>query len=250
MLIRKTIALLILASVMPWSTGSAQDSAAIDPMADQVLRQMSEYLSGLPHFRVEALVSEDVEIESGQLVVTGLNLDMVVRRPDRLWVDLSGDDGHRRLQYDGETVRLIDYTMGTVARAPAQEDIQTTVEYLIDNLGIVVPLAELAFDDPYAAGIANVETATYLGTRLVEGVEHHHLALTQETIDWEIWIANTGRPLPRKLLIRYKQEAGSPQFTAIISQWDLSSGAPDALFSAEAPVGFNRINFIETGGER
>ena len=148
MLIRKTIALLILALVMPWSTAGAQDTAAIDPMADQVLRQMSEYLSGLKHFRVEALVSEDVEIETGQLVVTGFNLDMVVRRPDRLWLDLTGDNGHRRLQYDGQTVRLIDYTAGTVARAPAQDNIRTTVDYLIDNLGIVVPLAELAFDDP------------------------------------------------------------------------------------------------------
>ncbi len=114
----------------------------------------------------------------------------------------------------------------------------------------MIPLSDLAFDDPYVTLMANVETGSYIGIRIVDGIEYHHLAFTQETIDWEVWIENGARPLPRKMLIRYKDEPGSPQFVALLSDWDMSDNAPDALFSAEAPIGFTPIAFVEVGGGR
>jgi len=249
-MIRHIGLVLLLALLAPWSFAVAQEADTIDPQANQVLQQMGEYLGSLAHFRVRAELTSDEEVETGQLVAVGQTLDMVVRRPDGLWADLVGDDGHKRILYDGRTVRLLDYTTGTAAETAAQATIEATVNDLIDRLGIVVPLAELAFDDPYGAAIRNVETASYIGIRLVDGVEYHHLAFTQATVDWEIWIANNGRPLPGKVLIRYKDEPGSPQFTAIMSEWDLSDGAPDVLFSAETPIGFTPVEFIEVGGDR
>jgi len=249
-MVRSIRTALVLALIAPWSTAWAQDDGPIDPATDQVLQQMGDYLSSLPHFRARAEVSEDIEIETGQLIVVGYSFDMVVRRPDRLWADIAGDNGHKRVLYDGSSVRLLDYSTGTVAVTPGHATIESTINDLIDRLGVVVPLAELAFDDPYATSMEHVETASYLGIRLIEGIEYHHLAFTQETVDWEIWVANNGRPLPGKFLIRYKQEPGSPQFTAIFSEWDLSDGAPDALFSAESPVGFTTIEFVEVGGDR
>ena len=249
-MIRNLQLALLLALLAPWSFAVAQEADTIDPQANQALQQMGEYLASLPHFRVRAELTSDEEVETGQLVAVGQTLDMVVRRPDGLWADLAGDDGHKRILYDGRTARLLDYTTGTAAETAAQATIEATVNDLIDRLGIVVPLVDLAFDDPYGTAIRNVETASYVGIRLIEGVEYHHLAFTQETVDWEIWIANNGRPLPGKVLIRYKNEPGSPQFTAIISEWDLSDGAPDALFSAETPIGFTPVEFIEVGGDR
>ena len=240
---------LLLALLAPVSAAMAQESGNIDARADQVLRQMGDYLAGVPHFRVHAEVSDDGVIDTGQLVVFGRTLDMVVRRPDRLWADMSGDLGHKRLLYDGRAARLLDFTSGTVAEVAVPATIEETINLLIDRLGVVVPLSELAFDDPYAALTENVETGTYVGIRTVDGVEYHHLAFTQATIDWEVWIENGARPLPRKLVIRYKDEPGSPQFTALLSDWDLADTSPDALFSSETPLDFTAIEFIVVGGD-
>lgn len=241
---------LMLAVLAPVAAATAQESGSIDELADQVLRQMGEYLGAVQHFRVHAEATDDDVIDTGQLVVFGHTLDMVVRRPSRLWADVAGDLGHKRLLYDGRTARLMDFTYGTVAETEARATIEATVNDLIDRLGVVVPLAELAFDDPYATLIENVQTGSYVGIRVVDGIEYHHLAFTQETIDWEVWIENGARLLPRKLVIRYKDEPGNPQFVAILSDWDLADASPDALFSAESPIGFAPIEFITVGGDQ
>ncbi len=249
-MIRNIHLALLLALLSPWSPALAQDTDSIDPAADQILQQMGEYLASLEHFRVHAEAAADEVIDTGQLIAFGHTIDMVVRRPDRLWADVNGDIGHKRVLYDGRTARLLDYTYGTVAETAGKATIESTIDDLIDRLGVVVPLAELAFDDPYATLIGNVETGSYLGIRIVDGIEYHHLAFTQETIDWEVWIENGARPLPRKLLIRYKDEPGSPQFVAILSDWDLADASPDALFSAETPIGMTPIEFIDVGGDQ
>ncbi len=241
---------LMLAVLAPVAAATAQESGSIDELADQVLRQMGEYLEGVQRFRVHAEATDDDVIDTGQLVVFGHTLDMVVRRPNRLWADVNGDLGHKRLLYDGRTARLLDFTYGTVAETEARATIEATVNDLIDRLGVVVPLAELAFDDPYATLIENVDAGSYIGIRVVDGIEYHHLAFSQETIDWEVWIENGARPLPRKLVIRYKDEPGNPQFVAILSDWDLADASPDALFSAETPVGFTPVEFITVGGDQ
>ena len=234
---------LMLAVLAPVAAATAQEPGSIDELADQVLRQMGQYLASAQHFRLHAETAEDDVIDTGQLIVFGNTLDMVVRRPNRLWADMSGDLGHKRVLYDGRSVRLLDYTY-------AQATIEGTVNDLIDRLGVVVPLAELAFDDPYATLMEKVETGSYIGIRVVDGIEYHHLAFTQATVDWEVWIENGARPLPRKIVIRYKDEPGNPQFTAILSYWDLADASPDALFSAETPIGLTPVEFITVGGDQ
>ena len=48
-------------------------------------------------------------------------------------------------------------------------------------------------------------------------------------------------PLPRKLLIAYKNEPGVPRYTSRMSAWDLSPGLGDAIFEFEPPEGAERI---------
>ena len=247
------IRLLLIAvlTALPVSSVSAQELPVIDPWADQVLRDMGRFLAETPSFRLRAEATVDDWIDSGQLAGFGHSLDMVVRRPDRIWVDVRGDVGHRRLLVDGSTVRLVDYEYGTVAETRASGTIENTLNELMDRLWVVLPLAEVAFDDPYTTLIEDVETGTYVGLREVDGVQYHHVAFTQATIDWEAWIESGPRPLLKKLTIRYKDEPGVPQFTAMVTEWEIPAPAPDALFGAESPDGFQSIEFVEVaGGDR
>ncbi len=82
----------------------------------------------------------------------------------------------------------------------------------------------------------------YLGLHQAAGVACHHLAFSQPTIEWQIWIDAGDKPLPRKLVISYVQEPGEPQYSAVIRRWNLESKVPEGLFTFEAPEGARRID--------
>ena len=94
--------------------------------------------------------------------------------------------------------------------------------------------------------IGSVETGYRVGQREIDGVSCHHLAFTQENLDWEIWIEDGPRPLPRKLLINYKSEPGSPRYAARLSAWDLQPRLSDAYFQFHPPAGASKIDFLES----
>ena len=106
----------------------------------------------------------------------------------------------------------------------------------------MLPLADLLYSDPYAVLMAGVTYGRYLGLHQAAGVDCHHLAFSQETIEWQIWIDAGDKPLPRKLVISYVQEPGEPQYTAVIRRWSLDPKLPDGLFTFEAPEGAQKID--------
>ncbi len=94
----------------------------------------------------------------------------------------------------------------------------------------MLPLADLLYSDPYAVLMAGVTYGRYLGIHQAAGVACHHLAFSQATIEWQIWIDAGDKPLPRKLVISYVQEPGEPQYSAVIRRWTLErQGARGAL---------------------
>jgi hypothetical protein len=68
--------------------------------------------------------------------------------------------------------------------------------------------------------------------------------MSQQDIDWQIWVEEGDRPLPRKVTITYKRLPGSPQFTAVISDWDFSPMLAEDFFTFRPPDGSSRIEFL------
>lgn len=234
---------IVLAAVA--NTAHAQDGPDIDPRADQILRQASAHLAALDQFTLHAEVVEDDTLESGQLVEFGKSVDIAVRRPDGIWANIQGERGHKRIWYDGSSVTLLDYVYGTYAQAALPNTIDAALDDLADRYGVVFPLSDFAYSDLYTALADNITSGIYVGTRIIAGVSYHHLAFSQETIDWEIWIEDGPSPLPRKLVIIYKDQPGIPRFSALITDWELG-GLPDETFTFEVPAGVQRIEFLPT----
>ena len=106
----------------------------------------------------------------------------------------------------------------------------------------MLPLVDLLYSDPYAVLIEGVTYGRYLGIHQAAGVACHHLAFSQDTIEWQIWIDAGEKPLPRKLVISYVQEPGEPQYSAVIRRWNLESSVPEGLFTFEAPEGAQKVD--------
>jgi hypothetical protein len=225
----------------PNHTGSA--APTIDAKATDALKKMGERLKRAAAFRFHSDVTFDNVLASGQKIQLGRSSDVSVRRPDRLYAASTGDERDLRFWYDGKSMTLYGSKHNYYASFPAPATIDETFDHAFQKFGLVAPAADIVFSDPYAVLMENVQGGTYVGLHQVGGVRCHHLAFTQETIDWQIWIED-GKDVPRKVVITYKELPDSPQFTAVLSGWDFTAKLPDSLFVFKAPEGAQRIEFL------
>jgi hypothetical protein len=214
----------------------------VEARAEQELKRMGEFLAKLPRFAFEAEETFD-EIPDGELRRQLTNVRRVaVERPNHVAADATGDTLNRASWYDGKTVTLLDKEHNVYATIEAPGTIDATFDKLEDEYGVVVPLADLLYADPVAVLMEGVTYGRYLGIHQAAGVACHHLAFSQPTIEWQIWIDAGEKPLPRKLAISYVEEPGEPQYTAVIRRWTLDAEVPDGLFTFEAPEGAQKVD--------
>ena len=67
---------------------------------------------------------------------------------------------------------------------------------------------------------------------------------TSRGVDFQVWVAQGSQPLPRRIVITYKEETGQPQFWADLSNWNLAPEVSDTLFTFTPPDGADRIQFL------
>jgi hypothetical protein len=103
----------------------------------------------------------------------------------------------------------------------------------------------LVVSDPYQNVIHRISSGTDIGPVTVLGVPCEHLAFSLEKVDWQIWIEQGTVPVPRKIVITYKDEEGSPEYTAILSHWDFQTKLPDGLFAFEPTKDVTKIDVAE-----
>lgn len=220
----------------------AQDK--IDPRADQILKEMSEYLKGADQFALKSDIFFDQVLESGQKIRYTADVDASVKRPNKFQSIYNGDLTKRRVWYDGKSLTVFQPDLNFYATADTKPTIDQTVEYIDKELGLTPPLCDFILSNPYKALIKNVKAGYYLGQNQLHGYTVHHLAFTQEDIDWEIWIEAGKKLVPRMLVITYKKAKSSPQYTALMYEWDFSVRLPDSLFTATIPQDTQKIEFL------
>lgn len=226
--------------------GAAPD---IEPQADRILREMSDYLGTQSEFTFRAEIRYDVVGADGQKIEYGGVSDVAVRRPDRLHAHFEGDERHSRLLFDGSTVTIHDIALNAYAVMEVPPEIGAALDTLFAESGFSAPAADLVYPDPYGTLIGSVETGLLVGRHPVDGTPCHHLAFTQETIDWQVWIEDGPRPLPRRLIITHKDEPGAPQYSATLSHWDLHPSLSETHFRFHPPAGADKIEFLPVEDE-
>jgi hypothetical protein len=218
-------------------------TAQIEPRADRILREMGQYLASASEFTFEAEVAYDA-FAFGQEIQYGGSVQVSVRRPARLRVEYDGDERRNRVVYDGERITVYHAGRNVYAAAESDAGIDVAVDRVFEASGFSVPIADLVYADPYAVLIESVEAGRVVGRHAVDGTPCHHLAFSQEALDWQIWIEDGPRPVPRKLVITYKNEPGSPQYVARISGWDFQPRVADSYFEFRPPPGAAQIEFL------
>jgi len=242
---------------LPFAQAGAQETAPpaapeataprprrVDPRADEILRKMSALLAGTPRFAMEAEETfDEVSENAPRLQLTNVRR-VGVERP-RFAADATGDTLNRAAWYDGRTLTVLDKARNLYLSVEKPGTIDTALDAIADDYGVVVPLSDLFYSDPYTTLMEGVVYGEYQGLHQAAGTLCHHLAFSQDAIDWQIWIDAGEQPLPRKLVITYVDEPGTPQYSAVIRRFTLDPKFPDGLFHFEAPEGAQPISESE-----
>jgi hypothetical protein len=224
--------------------GSAQSPSELQ--ATTVLKNMSEYLAHAGRFSVTIRDGYDVVQKSGQKIEFGEMRIVTVSRPDRLRIEAERSDGQKDLViFDGKDVTIYSANHNIYATTSRQGTLDQAIKYAVDDLKIRMPLA-LMLLSTLPSELDNLGvSADYVEKTTITDAPCDHLAVrTTAGVDFQVWVAQGNEPLPRRIVITYKDEDGQPQFWADLSNWNLAPDVSDALFAFTPPNGAERIQFL------
>lgn len=222
-----------------------QGAQKIEPRAQQVLRSMSEYLAKLPKLTLVADAVDEVVLQSGQKLQFPSTSQISVQRPNRLRSDRVGSEADVSLFYDGSKLSLLGRKRNLYATTQAPATLDKAIDFARKDLQMDAPGADLLYSKPYEILTEDVVAGRYLGEVPLGGVNTHHLAFEGNETNWEVWIEDGARPLPRRFVITSKKVASHPQFTVSLRDWDVSPLLTDETFSFEPPEGAKELKFEE-----
>lgn len=215
----------------------------IDARCEETLRRMCDHLRGLKSFSFEAEILFD-EVDAGQKITLAKTLRCDVQRPNRARGRAVGDDGERQYWYDGKQVAIHDATQNVYCTTEVPDTLDATLDTMAAKYGLSIPTSDLLYSDAYATLMDGVERARFVGKHRVGGQECLHLAFSQESIDWQLWIEAGEHPFPRRMVVSYKDLPGSPQFVATFTKWDAAAKFDEKHFQFEPSPGVEKIDLV------
>ena len=244
---QRGLAILVILTItvcMPVPVFSQEQTPAIEPRVDKILGEMNDYMSSLKQFSFHTENTTEEVWTTGQKVQFGDDVDVFVRRPDRLRANVTGDKREQEIYYNGKTLTLFGKKMNFYGVLDAPTTIELALDFARETVQLEAPLADIVYTDFYESLKDGITSGSYVGFHAVDDIKCHHLLLSRDDIDIQIWIEDSKTPVPRKLIITEKWVTGAPQFTARITQWDLSPTLKDSLFAFVPPEKARKIEFL------
>jgi len=230
------------ASVIGTAAVAANPSApAISEEASAAVARMGTTLQS-KGFSFQARTLRVSSNENGELLHIAHQFKVTVRRPDRLLVDGTGDDGPRRLIYDGKTAVVALDDGKRYASLPVPATIEGMLQVMVGHFGVDFPLADLLTNDPGKSFLLGVASGRQVNMVTIDGVPCRHLVFSQPPkIELELWVEDNAQSLPRRLIVTYRSLPGEPNFVAEMSDWNFSVHPSDADFQFAPPPGAERL---------
>jgi len=241
------VALTMLVSAGWPQLGQAQP-AGIDPQAEKLLRRMSDYLAGRQQFTLKAESSLEVVLTSGQKLQYDSPATLSVSRPNKFHAHRKGDLANQEFFY-GKTLTLFNPRENLYATTAAPATLDETLDFAREKLDVIAPAAELLYKNAAEKMLKESSSGFVVGPSVVGGVKTTHLAFRAGEIDWQIWIEDGDKPLPRKFILGSKKVSGEPEFTVLIRNWDVAPKFTDQEFNFKAPKGAKKIEFLRLTSE-
>jgi hypothetical protein len=179
-------------------------------------------------------------------------LMVTVHRPNRLLVDVTGDNGSTKLAFDGKTAIVYSAAQNKYASIPVPEGtIEAMLKEAVGRLGVDFPLADFLSETPTKAFLTGVTSGRLVNTVTIDGAPYDHLFFFQPPgIELELWLSKNAQSLPQRLIVTYRSLPGEPNFIAEFSGWDFNVHPVDAAFAFQPPAGAQRVALKPAAAKR
>jgi hypothetical protein len=221
----------------------AADAQVVSPQAQAVLDRMTASLRALQTFSITSDSTRDEVVAYGYKLQNNEHSTLVVQRPNKLRAEIAGDIRNRTIVYDGAKLAMYSPDDAAYVRVAAPDTLAKMIGDLLDA-GVEMPLIDVLYQAADGTLTEAVHSGILVGESTIAGVQCDHLAFRQSNIDWQIWVEQGAKALPRKLLITTRYEVGDPQFEATLS-WNLQPKIDKSTFAFTPPKGANELPFNE-----
>jgi hypothetical protein len=209
----------------------------VEPDADRMLKQMTDYLAGLQSFTLRTGVADEVSLKSGEKIEIMSNAEISVQRPNRLRSTQRGSAAGLGIWYDGQHLTVACKATSAFQAIAAPPTLDGAIDQMRKQLDIDAPGADLLYSRPYDILTEQVVSGRFVGRETIDGVPVNHIAFRGEQMDWQLWIKDGPQPLPLRYVITTKDAPGHPQFSVQMSDWNTQPNLPASAFEFQPPVG-------------
>lgn len=229
------------------STENATETAASqqDLEAGRILYEMANILAKAPAMSVNIRSGYDAIQEDGQRIEFGEKRRITLQRPDRIRVGVQRSDGDKgQILFDGKTITAFRAEDNVFARVEKNGTIDEILVFMVKDLQMTLPLARMFLTNFPQSLEKQVTSISYVEEDFLFDVPTDHVAARSAEVDLQVWITQGEQPLPRRVVITYKNAEGEPQFWAELSDWNLSPTIADNTFSFSPPTGAEQIPLL------
>lgn len=216
----------------------------IDLHADELLTKTCDALGSADAFSFHAEILFDDVLPHAVKVQYAGEINFFLQRPDELAVDYQSDLGGKQLWYQDGTLTIFDLPHRMYASTKVPSSIDAMLDQVERQQHLTLPLANLAYSDPCQRLRKQIIYGGYIGVNDVNGQDCDHVAFSSKDVDLQLWLDRSGKAVPRKIVINYRTQPGSPEYIAVLSDWKFPKEISDTRFRPNPPKDAKRIEFI------
>lgn len=216
----------------------------VDTQIVGALGRMANALKAMDSFEVRADMTTEEVLDTGQKLQSSSTMTALVRRPNRLQINLDSERRSRRFFYDGKQLTIYGPAAGYFATVPAPSTTYAMLQEAADRYGVETPLADLMAWGESAVRTDRIQTAMYAGADRIGADVCDQYAFRQDGTDWQLWIRRADPALPCKVVIANTDDPAQPQTVAVFT-WTPRSFA-DSQFAFTPPADAKQIKISKS----
>ena len=221
----------------------------METAATGMLKKMTDYLASLQQFSVHTENTLEDLLDSGQRIDLGVSASVTISRPNKLRAERKGELLSQIFYYDGKSLTLYNPGENVYATEPAPGTIEGTLDFARESLGLIVPVADLVYQNSYKLLMQGVTSATVVGKTVINGTVCNHLAFRRPDVDFQVWVMEGDKPLPCKYVVTDSRTSALISISTVMIGWDLAPVVADDSFKFVPPAGTIEVSFMPVNAD-
>ena len=217
----------------------------LEPKAIELLKAVSSRLAAAQTLSFTAVQIFESPSRQGPPLAYAKKTDVILQRPDRMRVIISGDGPASEFYYNGKTVTAFAPAENLLAVSDAPPSIDTMLEAVYHSAGIFFTFTDLVVADPYKDMAEGLTLAYYVGqSHVVRGTATDMVAYVDNGVFIQLWIGSEDK-LPQMVRAIFLDDPERLRSQVEFFNWQLDLNVPPDAFTLTNADNAKRIPFAE-----